>query len=536
MRLHSFPLLLSGLSLVTGVQCAAIGQRILSVDSDYRYSLEGLDKALQDDIKFAWNSLEQRLGTQALKKAIRDYETGVCPITSSLPTDIKSDSDNVETITLGSFPEYQLRLHTKKRSNPLSLGVDTVEQYTGYFDINDDDKHLFYWFFESRNDPATDPVILWLNGGPGCSSVTGCLFELGPASLNGTTLTPIHNPYSWNNNASVIFLEQPVGVGYSYSTRSSVSSTKVAAKDVYAFLELFFTRFAQFVNNDFHIAGESYAGHYIPNIASEILDHADKSFNLTSLLIGNGITDPLIQYGWYGPMACNASLSGYKQILSDGDCKKIDDMYSRCKRLVRACYRTLSTVTCLPANLYCERILEPFEETGLNVYDIRGPCETQDGNCYLGMDYIDKYMNLPEVKEALGAEVDSYSGCDDDVFRQFILTGDETKPFQQYIAQVLDAGLPVLIYAGDKDYICNWLGNLAWTEALDWKESASYQKAEFKNWYTEFEGLPAGEIKTNGRLTFARVYDAGHMVPHDQPEAALDMVNRWIAGDVSYNR
>ena len=156
---------------------------------------------------------------------------------------------------------YQLRVNSIK--NPEKLGIETAaDQYSGYLDVEDEDKHFFFWFFESRNEPSKDPIILWLNGGPGCSSLTGLFFELGPSSI-GPDLRPIHNPYSWNKNASVIFLDQPVNVGYSYSS-NSISNTVSAGKDVYAFLELFFQKFPQFLQNEFHIAGESYAGHYIP--------------------------------------------------------------------------------------------------------------------------------------------------------------------------------------------------------------------------------------------------------------------------------
>ncbi len=144
-----------------------------------------------------------------------------------------------DLITDDLFPNHQLRV---KENNPEILGIDTVKQYTGYIDIAEGDKHYFYWFFESRKDPENDPVVIWLNGGPGCSSTTGLFFELGPSSIS-KDLKPIRNPYSWNSNASVIFLEQPLGVGYSYSSLGAkVSSTDQAAKGFYVFLELFFQK------------------------------------------------------------------------------------------------------------------------------------------------------------------------------------------------------------------------------------------------------------------------------------------------------
>ncbi|KAI4149757.1 MAG: hypothetical protein L6R39_002418 [Caloplaca ligustica] len=106
----------------------------------------------------------------------------------------------------GKLEDYSLRT---RKVDPSSLGVDPgVKQYSGYLDDAANDKHLFYWFFESRNDPENDPVVLWINGGPGCSSLTGLFLELGPASID-QDLNIVPNPYSWNTNASVIFLDQP---------------------------------------------------------------------------------------------------------------------------------------------------------------------------------------------------------------------------------------------------------------------------------------------------------------------------------------
>lgn len=491
-----------------------------------------LDGSLIDsEIAEAWELLEQTVDSKRIEREVRRYTTdkNIKAPQSAIKLPNLEDYADFEHITKSKLSSYSLRVKKNKDTNPSILGVDTVNQWTGYFDINEDDKHLFFWFFESRNDPANDPVILWLNGGPGCSSMTGLFFELGPSSINGTTLTPVNNPYSWNSNASVIFLEQPVGVGYSYADKSSVSSTKQAAEDVSAFLELFFTKFQSFSTHDFHIAGESYAGHYIPNIASVIVNNDNKNFNLTSVMIGNGITDALLQYYYYIPMACNATESGYKQIISDDECEDLEDMYPRCASLIKSCYKRQNALTCVPANLYCERMMTPFEKTGLNYYDIRIPC-LGDG-CYPQMNSIDKYLNQDSVMEALGSEVDSYVGCDNQVFRNFLLSGDEPKPFQQFVAELLELNLPVLIYAGDKDYICNWLGNRGWSNELEWSGKDSFSSANTTDWYSSIDGAHAGTAKSNGLFTFLRVFDAGHMVPYDQPSNSLDMVNRWISGD-----
>jgi cathepsin A (carboxypeptidase C) len=434
-----------------------------------------------------------------------------------------SGQDWLYVVENAKLPEHSLRVKT-----PEKLGVDTVKQYSGYLDVKDEDKHFFYWFFESRNDPETDPVVLWLNGGPGCSSLTGLFFELGPSSI-GKDIKPIYNPYAWNSNASVIFLDQPVNTGYSYSSQT-VSDTVTAGKDVYAFLSLFFQQFPEYSDLDFHISGESYAGHYIPVFADEILSHDDRNFELTSLLIGNGLTDPLSQYDMYEPMACGGG--GYPAVLSEDECQGMLDAQPRCNSLIEACYNSESVWTCVPASIYCNNVMMgPYQKTGLNVYDIRTPCG-ESALCYDDLQFVVDYLNKPEVKKALGAQVDTYTECNFDTNRNFLFAGDWMKPYYHSVVNVLESGIPVLIYAGDKDFICNWLGNEAWTKNLEWSGAGKFKKADTLPW--SLNGEEVGEVTNAGDFTFLRIYDAGHMAPYNQPEASLDMLNRWIGGDRSF--
>ncbi|CAR25290.1 carboxypeptidase C [Lachancea thermotolerans CBS 6340] len=471
--------------------------------------LEGL--GLESDLAHLWKGLRVPKNTvQSIKNVRESLDEFVT---------IKSELDDT----------YSMRV---KRVDPSKLGVDSVKQYSGYLDY-EDSKHFFYWAFESRNDPLNDPVILWLNGGPGCSSFTGLFFELGPSSV-GPELKPVRNPYSWNNNATVIFLEQPLGVGFSYGDER-VASTNAAGKDVFIFLELFFQEFPQFRSNDFHIAGESYAGHYIPEIAHQIavVHESDKTFNLTSIMIGNGITDSLVQYDYYEPMACGRG--GYKAVITEEECAKMRNQMPRCRALNNACYSSSSTFACIAAGAYCENMaMSAYTKTGLNVYDIRSPCETEEGGlCYAGLSYVEDYLNQPEVQVALGSDVSNFTGCSNEVGLAFLLTGDNNRPFQQYVAELVNRDIPVLLYAGDKDFICNWLGNLAWSDELEWKHKEQYSVLPLRPWKSEDSGETLGQVKSYSSFTFLRVFGAGHMVPYNQPEASLEMVNRWISGDYS---
>lgn len=425
--------------------------------------------------------------------------------------------------TNSSLANYSLR---GKSIDPSSLGVDTVKQYSGYLDDNTQNKHLFYWFFESRNDPANDPVVLWLSGGPGCSSMTGLFFELGPAKITAD-IKVVNNPNSWNNRANVLFLDQPVNTGYSYG--DDVSTSLAASKDIYALLKLFFQQFPQYAKQDFHIAGESYAGHYIPDDAAEILSHSDSGINLKSVLIGNGLTDVYNQYPQYPEMACGNG--GYPATVDQGTCQQMRNAIPRCQSAIKQCYSTQNARDCTSASSVCSRVSNGYYQSeSANPYDVRKPCEPDSGGlCYTGMNYVQQYLNQQEVLNALNVEVDSFENCNDQVNGEFHQTGDDMLPVHLNVPKILAANVPVLVYAGDADYICNWLGQRAWTNALQWPGQSSFKAAQTQNLSPKTGGGAAyGTVQNAKGLAFARIFGAGHLVPMDQPQPILDLVNRWI--------
>ncbi|CAO3648403.1 unnamed protein product [Mucor hiemalis] len=395
-------------------------------------------------------------------------------------------------------------------------------QYSGYIDKHDTDDHFFFYFFESRTDPKNDPTVLWLNGGPGCSSMLGLWMELGPCQVNSFGNDTIRNPYSWNTAANLIFLDQPVNVGYSYG-KTKVKSTLESGRDVYAFLQLFFSEYSEYANNSFHISGESYAGHYLPAISSEIIRHNKAipetrsvddpiKINFQSVLIGNGWTEPLTQFREYETFGCG-NYSQFHPIFDKETCDSMSGKASRCEKLTDACYKFPSKITCFPADVYCERLYnEPFDKTGLNPYDIRRKCEGD--NCYAIMEAIDKYANSEEVRKNLGVDekAGNYTGCSDSVGYRFGLDGDNSKDVSGLVVETLEAGVRVLLYVGDMDYICNWVGNLKWSLKMEWSGKEGYNNAPEQKWFSDLTGEHAGSVKTYGNLTFLKIFDAGHMV------------------------
>ncbi|CAI5727715.1 unnamed protein product [Peronospora destructor] len=166
---------------------------------------------------------------------------------------------------------------------------------------NEKDDHYFYWFVESQSEPQKDPLVLWLTGGPGCSSMMALLTENGPCHVHPDLSTQI-NPYSWNGQANVIWLDQPTGVGFSYGSSVDYDSSELnVAENIYWFLQEFLRKHPDFSDREFFVTGESYGGHYVPATASYILKanmlrHLNPDtvyINMAGIAVGNGLTDHL---------------------------------------------------------------------------------------------------------------------------------------------------------------------------------------------------------------------------------------------------
>ncbi|KAG7533143.1 Alpha/Beta hydrolase fold [Arabidopsis thaliana x Arabidopsis arenosa] len=168
-------------------------------------------------------------------------------------------------------------------------------QYAGYVDLDlNVEPSLFYYFFEAEKHPETKPLTLWLNGGPGCSSVGGGAFtELGPFYPTGYSRGLRINSMPWNRASNMLFVESPAGVGWSYSNQSSDynSGDKTTASDMLVFLLRWFDKFPELISCELFLTGESYAGHYIPQLANATLNYNSHSsgfkFNMKGIPMGN---------------------------------------------------------------------------------------------------------------------------------------------------------------------------------------------------------------------------------------------------------
>ena len=278
-----------------------------------------------------------------------------------------SQKSKKERITITVDPVHEDLCDVNSKSGYMSVeGSD--------YDKNGEDKHLFYWQFDKRNAKQGDetiPLVVWLTGGPGCSSSLALLVENGPCGVNPDGKSTFINPYSWTKVAHVLWLDQPAGVGYSYGAEGD-SNEDMISEDAYYFLIKFMEQNPQYANNPLFVIGESYGGHYVPAIAHRIWkgnkNNDGPHLNLAGLAIGNGLTKPEEQYQWYAEMAYNNS-HGIKAI-SKEEYNVMQTIIPKCVALIKECNAgegAFNTFACQSAFVVCNTgLVSPYQMTGLN--------------------------------------------------------------------------------------------------------------------------------------------------------------------------
>ncbi|CAN6447550.1 unnamed protein product [Victoria cruziana] len=249
-------------------------------------------------------------------------------------------------------------------------GTLPSKHYGGYIKLDEaTGKSLYYYFVMSESNPSKDPVVLWLNGGPGCSSFDGFVYEHGPFNFrmpkSEQSLPELElNPYSWSKVSNVIYLDSPAGVGLSYSNNSSDYTTGDAktASDTHQFLLKWFAEYPEFQKNPFLISGESYAGVYVPTLSHEVVNGIESGvkpvINFKGYLIGNGVTDPVFDGNALVPFAHGMGLIP-------------DTLFEEAKNYCKGTYWDT-----LNSDADCSTALNKIDEDidSLNIYDILEPC------------------------------------------------------------------------------------------------------------------------------------------------------------------
>lgn len=414
----------------------------------------------------------------------------------------------------------------------------TFSQFSGYVSVNEGHgRALFYWLTEATIHPEKKPLVLWLNGGPGCSSVAyGASEEIGPFRINKTGSSLYLNKYSWNKVANILFLESPAGVGFSYTNTSSDlmdSGDKRTAKDALIFLTRWMSRFPQYKYRDFYISGESYAGHYVPQLAHAIVNYNKKFsqpiINLKGLMVGNAVTDNkydgigTVTYWWSHSMISDKT---YKKIMnfcnftSEKTSKKCDESvsYAVNHEFGHIDQYSIYTPSCkivqneTNLNNKYVRFKNTIIHRKLSGYD---PCTEN---------YAEEYYNRVDVQRAMHANTTGISykwtSCRDTLLKNWKDSDDSMLPIYK---KLMDAGLRIWVFSGDTDSV---------VPVTATRLSINHLNLKIKTpWYPWYSGTQVGGwSEVYDGLTFATIRGAGHEVPLFQPRRAFILFQSFLAG------
>ena len=438
-----------------------------------------------------------------------------------------------ENDLVGTIPDYEYR----------------GRLYSGYLDVSDV-KKFHYMFNYAHEDPEHKPLVLWLNGGPGCSSLDGWANEHGPMQLGEDGKFHI-NEYSWNRAANMIYLESPGDVGFSYIDSKldyeKFINDDIAANDNLNALLSFFKKFPTMKGKDFYISGESYGGIYVPMLAYNIIQYnkdlpESQKINLKGILVGNGVAD------W-----------NYDTTPATIDFAFTHHLYSYETRLEFNKYCIMEY-----DEIVCNRIFETIDDNldGINIYDYLRECaipETKNGEIIYNSKYykyarwafknkkinkdknpeikgpnstpcfddtnIEKYFNRKDVQDALNVEAKTtWYVCSDVVGDRYEM---QEKGSIWVYPTLLKEGLRILIYSGDTDAIVPFNGNQAWIKNLKLEIEKPWRQWRAFN---DQENVSGYVINYRG-LTFCTIKGTGHMAPQWKPKESYYMFSQFLNGE-----
>ncbi|XP_072989607.1 serine carboxypeptidase-like 7 isoform X2 [Typha latifolia] len=417
---------------------------------------------------------------------------------------------------------------------------------TGYVSVDDVmGVELFYYLIESERRPSEDPVLLWLTGGPGCSAFSGLAFEIGPlkfvrAKYNGSVPNLVYFPHSWTKIANIIFLDSPVGTGFSFSASpegydvGDISSSM----HVYHFIIKWFIDHPQFLSNPFYVAGDSYAGKVIPvitQIISQGIEYGKQPIlNLKGYLVGNPVTGEKIDKNFRVPYAHGVGIiSDQIYELAQKHCEGEDYEEPRSA----PCAEVLDIVKKHASKVALASILEPVcpEDTPkpkdaaerrslkADYKHLLQPSETPPPfKCRSYVYWLSYYWaNNNSTQEALHVKkgtVEEWQRCNRDIS----YTQDLPSSIK-YHYNLTSRGYRALVYSGDHDLGVPFLGTEAWIRYLNFPIVDDWRSWNFGDQSAGFT------ITYSNNMTFATVKGAGHTAPEYRPKECLAMVHRWLS-------
>lgn len=365
------------------------------------------------------------------------------------------------------------------------------DMYSGYINITESPDYLFYWLFETQDKNPNAPLVIWTNGGPGCTAMEGATTEHGPLvlfdmkeSCTGPqcdyTKQFSTNPYAWNKHANVLYLDQPKNVGYSFGYGDGTKTSVESGDDFVIFYREWLKAFPEYDKRQLIIGGESYGGHYIPAWSNSILNYNEQNtldpINLSGVIIGNGCVNNTVQ-----------------------DVDTFIEFQHR---------ENLIPVDSNPKNQGAAEIAM-VNHLGYtpNYYDYRIESITCDG-CYSYNYTAWSYWFLqPEVLEALNvcgeAGEDAFSGAAGGCISMGAFDAHDDFDYSGALARTLNANIPVSVFYGKSDTACQYVGGYAMTNTIAWDSQSEWAETELSA--IELAGSNVGSYKSVNGLSYYEV-------------------------------
>ncbi|CAI9285013.1 unnamed protein product [Lactuca saligna] len=435
---------------------------------------------------------------------------------------------------------------------------------TGYIGVGKSNEvQLFYYFFESEGNPKADPLMIWLTGGPGCSALSGLLYEIGPFMIdyaNSTLEKPMLqiNPHSWTKVANIIFLDQPAGSGFSYAKtpEAYITNDTLSTMQVYHFLRKWLLEHPKFLNNPLYFGSDSYGGIVVPMIVQEIYNGNEVGeglhINIKGYVLGNPSTDASVDYNSKIPFAHRMGFLSdaiYKSTKENchGEYLNVHPNNSLCKHYLQVVEKCLErirkahilepfcdTLNTLKSDLF-SRGLRSLDKTSMDIWSLS---QLQIQGCrednYL---YSYTWANRKDVREALNIHEEyeeiEWVRCNETLRspndHKKVLSYTHTVPSTvAYHRHLADRNCRALVYSGDHDMVVPYLGTLKWIESLN-----LLVVDDWRPWFVDEQvaGYTVKYSNHNYNLTFTTIKGGGHTAPEYKPKECFSMLKRWLANE-----
>ncbi|CAF3773996.1 unnamed protein product [Rotaria sp. Silwood1] len=434
---------------------------------------------------------------------------------------VKSNDDPGEPLFLTLYIE-QGKIEEARRLSSVELPPFKRQSFSGYLTVNKEyNSNMFFWFFPAQNDNINAPVLLWLQGGPGETSLFGLFNEHGPIQIN-TDGSLSERSITWNSLYNLLYIDNPVGTGYSFTSNDQgyARSQDDVACDLYSALTQFFQIYTDYVSNSFYVTGESYAGKYVPSIGYKI--HIENQnpqvkvkINLVGLAMGNGWTDPYRQYV-YGPLLYQIGFIDSEQLF-------YVNLQSDLVRYAIS-QKRFSDASKISDSLFYGDLMNTSYLT--NVTGLRAYYNYLQTDVTPNMNNYVKFITSVDRRRQI--HVGNLTFHDDNKV-EINLINDVFQSIPSQQLTVLFDNYKILIYNGLLDIICAESLTLNWISDLQWSHSNEYKNATRQIWKVDStDDQIAGYIKIVSKFMLASIRNAGHMVPTDQPRAMFDLLKRFI--------